>query len=124
MSAGRVDVHTHILPGGYRAALARHGLEAIAGAAAPEWSPRLHEEFVNKWGIETAIAISDPGVYFGDAGEASELARLVNDEAATLVRRPPAVPAAAHAASLVALGAGGADTSPLDEHCQPRRDRV
>ena len=90
MSAGRIDVHTHFLPDGYRAALARHELDAVAGAPVPEWSADLHEEFMNSWGIETAVvSISDPGVYFGDAREACELARLVNEEAAALVGADP-----------------------------------
>jgi hypothetical protein len=28
---GRIDIHTHFLPAAYRAVLARHGLDAIAG---------------------------------------------------------------------------------------------
>jgi len=89
--SGRIDVHTHFLPTGYRAVLARHGLDTIAGTPVPEWSPVLHEEFMRAWGIETSIvSISDPGVYFGDAGEARETARLVNEEAAGLLRADPA----------------------------------
>jgi 6-methylsalicylate decarboxylase len=90
VSAGRIDLHTHFLPAGYRALLARHDLDTIAGSAVPEWSPALHEDFMSAWQIETSVvSISDPGVYFGDAGEARETARLVNEEAAALIASDP-----------------------------------
>ncbi len=37
-TARRIDVHTHFLPDAYRAILARHGLDMIAGAPVREWS--------------------------------------------------------------------------------------
>jgi 6-methylsalicylate decarboxylase len=87
---GRIDVHTHFLPEQYRAALVRHGQDTIAGAQVPDWSPQLHAEFMTAWGIEMSlVSISDPGVHFGDAGEARELARLVNEEGAALIRSDP-----------------------------------
>jgi 6-methylsalicylate decarboxylase len=86
----RIDVHTHFLPDGYRAVLARHGQDAIAGAQVPDWSPKLHEEFMDRWGIRTSVvSIRDPGVYFGDADEAKETARLVNDAGAELIAADP-----------------------------------
>ena len=86
MSGARIDVHTHFVPDGYRAVLARHGHDTIAGTPVPDWSAGLHEEFMREWGIETAVvSISDPGVYFGDRAEARETARLVNEEAAALI---------------------------------------
>ena len=87
---GRIDIHTHFLPDGYREVLARHGLDAIAGTPVPDWSAELHEQFMRSWQIETAVlSISDPGVYFGDCGEARETARLVNEQAAALVASDP-----------------------------------
>jgi 6-methylsalicylate decarboxylase len=89
-AAGRIDLHCHFLPDGYRATLAGHGLDNIAGAQVPDWSPELQEHFMQAWGIETSVvSISDPGVYFGDAGEARELARMVNEEGAALVASAP-----------------------------------
>jgi predicted TIM-barrel fold metal-dependent hydrolase len=86
VSGVRIDVHTHFVPDGYRAVLARHGLDMIAGTPVPDWSAELHEEFMRRWGIATAVvSISDPGVYFGDTAEARETARLVNEEAAALI---------------------------------------
>lgn len=86
MSARRIDIHTHFLPDSYRAVLARHGLETIAGTPVPAWSAEEHEGFMDEWEIETSVvSISDPGVYFGDAAEARETARMVNEEAAALV---------------------------------------
>jgi predicted TIM-barrel fold metal-dependent hydrolase len=82
----RIDIHCHFLPDGYRAVLARHGLDNIAGAQVPDWSPELQEAFMRAWGIGTSVlSLSDPGVYFGDAGEARETARLVNEAGAELV---------------------------------------
>ena len=87
---GRIDIHAHFLPDGYREILDRHGHETIAGSPVPEWSLELHEEFMRTWQIETSVvSISDPGVYFGDGGEARETARLVNEEAAILIRTDP-----------------------------------
>lgn len=83
---GRIDLHTHFVPDGYRAVLARHGHDMIAGTPVPDWSAELHQEFMRRWGIATAVvSISDPGVYFGDTAEARETARVVNEEAAALI---------------------------------------
>ncbi len=60
------------------------------GMALPDWSPALHDEFMRTWNIETSVvSISDPGVYFGDIGEAKETARLVNEQAAALIGSDP-----------------------------------
>jgi predicted TIM-barrel fold metal-dependent hydrolase len=86
VSGGRIDVHAHFLPDAYRDVLAHHELTQIGGVPTPEWSRELHEDFMRAWGIDTSlVSISDPGVYFGDAAEARETARLVNEEAAALV---------------------------------------
>jgi 6-methylsalicylate decarboxylase len=62
-ASGRIDVHCHYLPDAYRAVLARHGQDAIAGTSVPDWSPELHEEFMRTWQIDTSVvSISDPGV--------------------------------------------------------------
>jgi 6-methylsalicylate decarboxylase len=83
---GRIDLHTHFIPDGYRAVVARHGTDAAMGMPLPDWSQALHEEFMRAWNIETSIvSISDPGVHFGDIGETKETARLVNEQAAALV---------------------------------------
>ena len=76
MSGARIDVHTHFLPDGYRAVLARHELDMIGGTPVPDWSAELHEEFMRRWGIGTAVvSISNPGVYFGDTAERRETPR-------------------------------------------------
>jgi 6-methylsalicylate decarboxylase len=90
VTRGRIDLHTHFLPDAYRAVLTRHGQDTIAGTPVPEWSAELHEDFMGSWGVGTSVvSISDPGVYFGDAGEARETARLVNEEGAALMRANP-----------------------------------
>jgi predicted TIM-barrel fold metal-dependent hydrolase len=90
VSARRIDVHAHFLPAGYRAVLARHELDEIAGVQVPEWSAQLHGEFARAWGIDASVvSISDPGIWFGDLGEARETARMVNEEGAALVASEP-----------------------------------
>jgi predicted TIM-barrel fold metal-dependent hydrolase len=90
-ASGRIDIHAHFLPDAYRSVLRSHGLEDIAGVSVPEWSQELHEQFMLEWGIATSVvSISDPGVYFGDIAQAREVARLVNEEAASLIAADPA----------------------------------
>jgi DNA-binding NarL/FixJ family response regulator len=48
-------------PDRYRAALARHGQDTIAGVPVPDWSPQLHEEFMCSWQIETSVAALKAG---------------------------------------------------------------
>jgi 6-methylsalicylate decarboxylase len=84
----RVDAHVHLLPDAYRAALAERSLLPYP---LPPWSRDLMDELNARHGIDASIvSLAPPGVWFGDAGLANELARLVNERTADLVRSDPA----------------------------------
>lgn len=84
---GRIDVHHHLFPPAYVAENARRGITHEAGARIPHWTPHQSLDVMDTNGIRTAIlSLSAPGVYFGDKGEAVDLARSCNDYAAGLSR--------------------------------------
>lgn len=86
----RIDVHHHIVPTQYVAALKAIGIEAAHGAGFPQWSPTKAIEVMERNGIAAAItSISSPGVYFGDAAFARDLARRCNEFSARLVGDHP-----------------------------------
>ena len=91
MSASRIDVHAHFLPGFYREALIGAGITRPDGMPAiPEWSEAAAIACMDELEIATAmLSISSPGVYFGDAEKANELTRRVNEEGARLVDAYP-----------------------------------
>ena len=70
MSLQRIDIHHHIFPPEYLAAIDRLGLTEAGGGgvAFPDWSLSASLEMMDRHDIQTAIAsIASPGVYFGDA---------------------------------------------------------
>jgi predicted TIM-barrel fold metal-dependent hydrolase len=88
----RIDVHHHVFPPEYLAAIDRLGLKEAGGGgvAFPDWSPAASIETMDRHGIQTAIvSIASPGVYFGDARFARDLARRCNEYSAGLVREHP-----------------------------------
>lgn len=86
--AGHIDIHHHILPPFYVQALGRQGLEHLAGLPAPPWSEQRSLQLLDAQGLRTAIAsVSAPGVWFGNAQAAGELARRCNEFAADLGQR-------------------------------------
>lgn len=91
MSTDRIDLHAHYLPDFYRAALIAAGKgqpDGIPGI--PPWSVTDALAAMDRLGVRTAmLSISSPGVHFGDATSAVELARQVNEEGARLVRDHP-----------------------------------
>jgi predicted TIM-barrel fold metal-dependent hydrolase len=83
----RVDTHVHLLPADYRSLLERRDLTPFP---LPRWSAEVMEEFMARHAIDAAVlSLSPPGVYFGDQGLANELARMVNEHTAALVRAAP-----------------------------------
>ncbi len=89
-STNMIDVHHHILPPEYVSALDRIGQSRSGGTELPPWSKDAALAMMDRQGIATAIAsISSPGVYFGDAVFARDLARRCNEILADLVRDHP-----------------------------------
>jgi predicted TIM-barrel fold metal-dependent hydrolase len=82
----RIDAHIHHISSGYRAALDQEEF----GYALPPWSRDAMLSFMDRFRIDAAVTSpSPPGVYFGDARRARDLARLCNEETAALVRSAP-----------------------------------
>ncbi|WGM45910.1 hypothetical protein KOAAANKH_00775 [Brevundimonas sp. NIBR10] len=80
---GWIDVHHHLIPPAFTAAMARHGIPEVAGAPLPAWSARESLSTMDAFGIGTALlSLSAPGVHFGDDREACDLARACNEFAA------------------------------------------
>jgi 6-methylsalicylate decarboxylase len=79
--SNKLDVHAHYLPESYRAALIAAGHDRPDGfPLVPEWSADEHVAVMDRLGIATSfLSISSPGVYFGDAGAARDLAREMNE---------------------------------------------
>ena len=88
-----IDVHSHIAPPFY----VTENHDRIAGSrggeitrAWLEWSPQQSLEAMDKYGVESSmLALSTPGIWFGNAEEARTRARRVNEYAAELVRSHP-----------------------------------
>ena len=86
----RIDIHQHFLPPFYLAALAENGIRVGAELPFLEWDVQSTLELMGRHEIATAIvSISEPGVYFGDALSARQLARRCNEYAADLMREYP-----------------------------------
>jgi predicted TIM-barrel fold metal-dependent hydrolase len=80
----RVDVHHHLFPPAYRAAIGNQA------AAMPAWSPAQSIEEMDKGGIATSIlSLSSPGVWFGEAEQARRLSRIVNEYGAMTAKEHP-----------------------------------
>lgn len=76
----RIDVHHHILPTEYVSALAGIGITGGGGIPFPAWSAEAALAVMDDDGIQaTVTSISAPGVHFGDASFAQDLARRCNE---------------------------------------------
>ena len=89
-SPRRIDVHHHVIPPVFAQTMASKGLTKVAGAPLPEWRPERSIAIMDQEGIETALlSLSAPGVYFGNRGEAVNLASQCNDHCAEVVAARP-----------------------------------
>lgn len=87
-TARRIDVHFHSVPLAFRDALETAALGPTVRA--PEWSPELSLEMMDRNGIETAItSISVPGTHLGRDDAACVLSRACNEDAAGITARWP-----------------------------------
>lgn len=81
----RIDAHAHVVPARYIEALPPR-LRAIHRQIPVEGL----EEVMRRHAIDAAVvSAGSPGVFFGDASQARELAGIVNDELAAIVRAAP-----------------------------------
>ena len=85
--ASRIDVHQHLLPPEFVAALERHGL---GGWAPVKWSSEGALAAMDEQRIATGIlSLSTPGTHFGDDQEGRQLTRQINERLAGLVASRP-----------------------------------
>jgi 6-methylsalicylate decarboxylase len=93
MSPRRIDVHHHILTSEYVEELAKIGVVEAGGVPLVQlerWKPEDSLAVMDRYGIETALlSVSSPGLCFGDAAKAREMARSLNAFAAECARRWP-----------------------------------
>ena len=90
--ADKIDVHHHIVPPCFRAAVARAGGDP-AGVPVPDWSEDAALASMDALGIAKAyVSVTAPGakIVAGDAAASRALAREMNEFAAELVKRHPA----------------------------------
>jgi predicted TIM-barrel fold metal-dependent hydrolase len=86
-TAGRIDVHHHIVPAPYVEAMNRAGYGTIGGVPFPKWDPSVLERSFDVLGIGKAIvSVSSPGVAVEDRALERDLARQVNEYTAGLIR--------------------------------------
>jgi predicted TIM-barrel fold metal-dependent hydrolase len=86
----RIDIHHHIVPQEYVAALTALGVKGGGRIDFPHWDPLRSLTMMDRQGIATAItSLSAPGIYFGDRALARDLARRCNDYSANLVHSYP-----------------------------------
>jgi predicted TIM-barrel fold metal-dependent hydrolase len=97
----RIDTHAHVLPASY--------IDALPAALASTHRPlpvEALDEMMRRYAIDAAVvSAGPPGVFFGDGGQARELARILNEELATIVRGAPQRFAALASLPLPELGA-------------------
>ena len=90
MTSGCIDVHAHILPDFYVAAVSASGRAPSISSGFPAWSPQLALETMSRLDICGMVhSISQPGVHFGDDRQACKLARRCNETMAQLAADHP-----------------------------------
>lgn len=82
----RIDVHSHFLPDDWRRHVEQHRRD---GRPRPRiaWSPELHVEFMDAWGITAAVvSVSNPAASLGDEKEQRAVARSLNERSSEILR--------------------------------------
>lgn len=101
----RIDLHAHLLPPSYLAALP----EELAARHRPLPVEAL-DGFMQRYAIDAAVvSAGPPGTFFGDQSQANELARILNEELAAVVRAAPRRFAALASVPLPDVGAAVAE---------------
>ena len=87
MHHGIVDMHTHIIPECYRAALTEAGRIMEDGFPCPPWSAQQHIAFMDEMGIDISVlSISSPHHMHDLTDYEVALTRQINDEMAAISR--------------------------------------
>jgi len=91
--ANLIDVHHHFVPPFYVSDHREHIAAAAGGRTHPaylNWTVEHAIEAMDKNSVAMAVlSLTTPGIWFGDARMAAQLARKVNEYAAELVRTHP-----------------------------------
>jgi predicted TIM-barrel fold metal-dependent hydrolase len=86
-----IDIHQHVIPDVYRAALARIGVMGSGENPWPKWTLSRMLELMDETGIAaTMVSIASPGTYFGDIAFTRQLVRECNEALARMVADRPA----------------------------------
>ncbi len=89
MALNRIDVHQHLIPPFWAAALPKHGGDP-SGWKSPQWSPEDAVSFMDSQEIATSIvSLTAPGIEGWVSEERADVARRVNDYGADLTRQLP-----------------------------------
>ena len=90
ITPGPIDVHQHVTPERYRAALESIG---IKGSGERSWAPSSPADLLtamDRNGLAAAIvSVASPGAYFGDIAFTRRVVREVNDDLAQVVADHP-----------------------------------
>jgi predicted TIM-barrel fold metal-dependent hydrolase len=90
MSTGCIDVHQHVTPESYRAALSSIGIQGSGERQFPDSSAATLLAAMDRTGLAGAVvSVASPGAYFGDIAFTRKLVRDVNDELAAVVADHP-----------------------------------
>ncbi|WP_187278579.1 amidohydrolase family protein [Methylobacterium sp. WL64] len=86
-AARYIDVHAHVFPDFYEAALKRAGINDVDGWTYPKWSPEAMFKAMDDHKIEAQLlSVSSPGISFAEGDDAKQLARRLNEYMAGLVK--------------------------------------
>ena len=90
MSNGCIDVHQHVTPDRYRAALEGIGIQGSGERTFPESSAATLLAAMERTGLAGAVvSVASPGAYFGDIAFTHRVVREVNDDLARVVADHP-----------------------------------
>ena len=79
----KIDVHAHLVPPDYVAAMHAAGVDDVEGFPLPKWSEESHLAVMDRNGITSSIlSISAPGIKFASGQAARDLARRINEGSA------------------------------------------
>jgi predicted TIM-barrel fold metal-dependent hydrolase len=85
-----IDVHQHVTPDSYRAALESIGVKGSGERLFPESSAATLLAAMDRTGLAGAVvSVASPGAYFGDIAFTRKLVRTVNDDLARVVADHP-----------------------------------